>query len=760
MNLQRDPTTMKPFLVRDGDFHPTVDHVIMKSGAGILCMLTHLLERGLYSGEPFMMESVNHRDADSFYWLNNTDGREYSMIQSLTENRIVAQRFDVGGEKVSLCFYRVDDNIDKGVRLRTPRQVATSEGSDACYVYADGYRANVIDGAGFRRLLEIFNLRWEVEVERPPTIDELISFCELFNDYDFATVAGWNDFITAFSLGGFFSIAESWSINDIHYYFGITLRSLTNVRIDAFDGQHRFLLLSMFLTGHFEVKPLVPHPRSSWANSVYAAKNDIGKSQLFERLGFNVGVVMTDSLVPIPEQPARANEYDHMGWRRTLHSRIAVVRSALKSAGGKITEAQQLHIEPTWPEFIQKIFQDPTMKECVDYTFQNFWLKTQRASKAKNAVPAAFLANMTVLHRTLGKILSGTNQARYKPLVLCKGNSDITKCLGDISTSLDNMRSFPPNRVSAEGTVMLELIRAFMHSSKSQNHFRRLLNPDGCGINWRQRSKELREHNARFRDPYWLRDNIVAPVRTVIDHIKKRINVERYIITMLRCVKEEDPDGPYHQFIDNDYKGSANSAHLFPDIPPEKDIAKLTEVSLRTTLFQQGAKFAGNTGTSQCNGLMNMIEFACYVQLTENIAKACVELGFDPDFARCPTYNHSLSESEKQLSTRIGEQRSSSHKAVVAQFTENGDYKPQNSKNANEWIFYPRFKRVRKTAAAATGDDTNTDEEATDAIQYNSKAKYHIYYDVDKHITAHLNEEEQGYYACTKSNVLLREYLT
>ena len=178
MDLQRDPDTMIEFVPRAGDFHATVDNVVMKSGSTMFSMLTHLLERGVYSGEPFMMESVNHRDADSHFWLNKTEGRDYSMIQSLTENKQV-QRFDVGGEKVSLCFYRVVDNAERGVRLRTPREVAVADGSVSGYIYAEGYRASVIDGAAFRRLLAIFNLRWTVERDRPPTVASKLLFTEV-----------------------------------------------------------------------------------------------------------------------------------------------------------------------------------------------------------------------------------------------------------------------------------------------------------------------------------------------------------------------------------------------------------------------------------------------------------------------------------------------------------------------------------------------------------------------------------------------------
>ena len=764
MDLQRDPDTMIEFVPRAGDFHATVDNVVMKSGSTMFSMLTHLLERGVYSGEPFMMESVNHRDADSHFWLNKTEGRDYSMIQSLTENKQV-QRFDVGGEKVSLCFYRVVDNAERGVRLRTPREVAVADGSVSGYIYAEGYRANVIDGAAFRRLLAIFNLRWTVERDRPPTVDELVSFCEIFNGFDFASVDGWNRFIEHYSLGGFFSIVDEWSINDIHYYFGITLRSLTNVRIDAFDGQHRFLLSGMFLVGHFAVSPNVPHPRSSWADSGYASKFEIGKTQLFTRLGFNVGVLMTDALVPIPDdQPPGDNEYDHDLYRRTLQTRITIVRNAMKSVGGKLTEAQQLSIEPTWPEFIQKVFQDKAMQECVDYTFQNFWLKKARQAKATSNSSTAFTTNIANLQATLARHLSLNSQSRYKKLVLSKGSKEIDKCLQEISTSLENMRSIPANRVSADATVMLELVRSFMHSETSQNHFRRLLTPDGCGFNWCQRSKELREHNSRFRDVNWLKDNIVVPVRTVIDHIKKRINVERYIITTLRSVTEDNEDGPYHRFINNEFSGPATGpesvAHLFGDIPNEKEITKLNEVNLRSKLFHRDAKYAGSNSTSQCNGLMNMIEFACYVQLTEDIAMACVELGFDPDFAVCPTYNHSLSDTEKRLSARIAEQRSNSYKAVVEQFTENGEYKPASTKSENEYIFHRRFRRAPKAATIPTEDDEENEDDTDDDHKFNKRVRYHIYYDVDRHIQGQLNEEEGVYYACTKSNQLLREYLT
>ena len=84
----------------------------------------------------------------------------------------------------------------------------------------------------------------------------------------------------------------------------------------------------------------------------------------------------------------------------------------------------------------------------------------------------------------------------------------------------------------------------------------------------------------------------------------KRIVIERYIIKTLRTVKEEDPDGPYHQYVANGYK--TTDRKLFVSLPNAIELEKMDLASLKNCLFSTKDTLYG------ANDLINMILFAFF----------------------------------------------------------------------------------------------------------------------------------------------------
>ena len=133
---------MPNFIVPESDDNELMslhDYVTSQPGRTAPAILTHLTERGLVSGEPYMMSNVNHRDLNTVYWHEQVDpSQPFTMIQSLTKPNH-SRRFDVGNNYMTLYFYEVTDQVnsitEEGTSLRTTRFVAKGKGAS---VYSVG----------------------------------------------------------------------------------------------------------------------------------------------------------------------------------------------------------------------------------------------------------------------------------------------------------------------------------------------------------------------------------------------------------------------------------------------------------------------------------------------------------------------------------------------------------------------------------------------------------------------------------------------
>ena len=174
--------------------------------------------------------------------------------------------------------------------------------------------------------------------------------------------------------------------------------------------------------------------------------------------------------------------------------------------------------------------------------------------------------------------------------------------------------------------------------------------------------------------------NIYNPLKSVLDHVAKRIIIKRHIIKTLRNIKEEDSDGPYHQYVANGYK--TTDRKLFISLPNaielEKDLA-----TLKNCLFPTKDTLCG------ANELINKILFAFFSTILIDIFDTIWEYGFDPDFNVFASSIKNRTHEEDTMQKHIAQVRQVAYETIKQQFTGNGDYKMESDKHGKPFVSKP-----------------------------------------------------------------------
>ena len=255
--------------------------------SGFIHMLTLLVERGLYSKQPYMAH-VNHRDVN-FIFVNQGENGRQSLIESIVSDS-QGDSFD-GGDKICVTLHGVEHKktteiLDRD-RFRSPncmnatisKELSAPGRSRKSPKYEDviknglGYAQDKtvtdISEEGFRRLLLFFNMKWvngdgKAVEGRRPTEQELHSLLLMLAEYDLRCSSGFKKMLEDFSLTEMFSYDDDDSIYKNLAQFGHFLRALVPVRLGVYEGQHRFYLLLIYLHGYYVPSNDVPLKKTSF----------------------------------------------------------------------------------------------------------------------------------------------------------------------------------------------------------------------------------------------------------------------------------------------------------------------------------------------------------------------------------------------------------------------------------------------------------------------------------------------------------------
>ena len=187
--MGRDPTKLKPFKINleKGVQHPGAPPVKIITTDGSMVIPIYLLERGLFSGEPMMMQGVNHRDLDTMYWSATSTEKKYNMIQSLMNTNNTQYSFGVGNQ-IAFQTCAVSDQFPENEEVAVMRSTRTlswqnRNGQDTLqYIFAQDRFCVPLSYASFARLLEFFNMKWYDADDNPvpdgtePSLQALATF--------------------------------------------------------------------------------------------------------------------------------------------------------------------------------------------------------------------------------------------------------------------------------------------------------------------------------------------------------------------------------------------------------------------------------------------------------------------------------------------------------------------------------------------------------------------------------------------------------
>ena len=210
-----------------------------------------LTERGLFSHQIYRAD-VNHRDIDYFV-LNNEHTKGRAIRDSFC-NPVAGEQFDMNSPPVLLPHAMVscEEDVPSQMKLKSQKPAMLPHQSTSMNAFIDGKMVAKISNKDFTRLLAIFGFEFVNSNRTPckddPTAQDLIKFLAMFKSLTLKG-DGFSNFLKAYKFEKLFVYDyETSKITNI-YRFGWLLRSLSNIRFSACEGQHRWWCFSSFIQG-------------------------------------------------------------------------------------------------------------------------------------------------------------------------------------------------------------------------------------------------------------------------------------------------------------------------------------------------------------------------------------------------------------------------------------------------------------------------------------------------------------------------------
>jgi len=239
-------------------------------------ILPLLLEIGAYSHHPYQI-NLNYRLVNTSYYHSETttaQGVAPPMLDTLVNN----QHHFTSVTPMSLYFHE----ISYYSKPSCPKQSDVYFTSMNCD-YRDetmrgvlnGTSASVLRKDSFERLLNFFGFSWDRQDKakcRDVSMKHIMSFISVLNDrsnggpIDISTIEGFKAFLQRFHIDYLFAVDETKCITENIRLFGMFMRYYVKVRVGSFEGQHRFVLLALFLQGYLSPSTTVPMEATTLAN--------------------------------------------------------------------------------------------------------------------------------------------------------------------------------------------------------------------------------------------------------------------------------------------------------------------------------------------------------------------------------------------------------------------------------------------------------------------------------------------------------------
>ncbi len=389
----------------------------------VVGFLSHFCERGQFSGHCYQSH-VNHRTvkaADLVSSITGLDGRAtkpltYSLVSNEPQlqfgmNNPIAFYFH--GIKTCVGLERPNMRSNIWLHYQPERENGASDVNNLSVI--SDRLADQLTGAEFKRCLRFFNRKWmkkddngrlvEQEDSTRPGLPDLVQFCALFQGEDFRTEGGFQSFLDKFNLRILYNFEKEVELNLQYRHFGILLRSLVPMRCGIYDGQHRFLVLALAMTGYYTPSASMKLDGDTGFNAHYGLQYSSirATSQCYKKFKLQVGIVT--GAVNIDEAcmalrgvggigtAAQANNFG-LGWKLLLTNVCMQYLEEFDSLDiAEVTrfdqfwshsvnslEAVEANQEKIWNTFLRVVEADEAMKRFIVKGFtEKTWIAMKEA---------------------------------------------------------------------------------------------------------------------------------------------------------------------------------------------------------------------------------------------------------------------------------------------------------------------------------------------------------------------------------------------
>ena len=250
-------------------------------------ILSLFVARGSGTGHCYQ-PNINYRNIDiSYLNCSHTDSTAKKTIRPMVMSHVDKQKgsgdsFDLLAP-ISLLPYEVHKE-EPGLELTTHccLNIPSENGYSTLGYGSLGHSNAVLPTAQcFAETLAFFGYEWidisgnKVETidssTPPPTLREIIGFASLFNSHSLKTKTDFRRFLKEFGLDALYLFDDKQSLVDNVWMFSQLMRECVSLRFGVFDGQHRMVLMTLFVTGFFEISNCMFLERGKDFDAVFGA---------------------------------------------------------------------------------------------------------------------------------------------------------------------------------------------------------------------------------------------------------------------------------------------------------------------------------------------------------------------------------------------------------------------------------------------------------------------------------------------------------
>ena len=333
MDIPRDPSKLKP-LRRPSYRNSDGDEATITFSTNAVALLSMLHERGIYSRHVYQ-PSVNPRSLDVVRWNKCTKDESGSeappMKEALAQPTNDRLNFSEA-TPMNLFFYSIrPSEATSGCQLKSHTQLHVPKKDnpneyETLEAFISNINASTMTMSDLKRLFMIFNHRYmdedgsDVADTEQVRVTDLKAFADLVEETDLSTVDGFNrTVIQAFEMQDIFpEMDTSLDLEDVLTDFSDTLRALVVVRACCYEGQHRWTLVTVCITGHYSASNIVPLRRVDFYDHfkyLGVKPGDRDKSQMFSRQNI---CILPRPEVPLDDDEGMLSKVEEKGQKSSL----------------------------------------------------------------------------------------------------------------------------------------------------------------------------------------------------------------------------------------------------------------------------------------------------------------------------------------------------------------------------------------------------------------------------------------------------------